>query len=608
MKRIVLILMAIMIAKFAGAQLWNVNLNSFTGTATPKLGTSSNHSINFYTNNMLKMKLDSNGILQVNSLASTGANLLIANATGGLHPIPGGTSSQILFGNLTWGNLPGAISSFNTNVNGDVYVNPGLKFGIGTTTPIIRLDVSGDGKVDNSFGVGQNLYLNQNDPNNDYGVIRYYPKTANNPAVFNFSTGQINQSGNPVTWTGGGGHFENDPPLVTFPCANGETPPNVANVMQEWLYIQKQSPAHASLGNINIGHNGTNGFIETEGTNPASPSAGDLLINSKCNRNVYLFFQQIPFMPGINNIMGVSGRVHVTGSMQLGVGNVTSFLEPSYQLYVGNAPNNGGIKIKQGNPGQFEAGLKIISLGTSAAPSINTQKAIVIHHGISTSDGPERFSVQGDGKTLITTTNPDAFTIADGANSNQVNFKVNQQGNTFIGNGINAVTNSKLVVAEPVKTNKALSIVDNSNLPTIKEVFNVYGNGYTEINVSSPLGMPTPYGVTNPRALTIRDVTNNKDIFVVRSDGKTYAREVEINLLSTFPDYVFSDNYNLKSISEVENYITEHKHLPGFEKGEYYEKNGMNVNDMFIKQQEKIEEMTLYIIQLEKRLKAIEKN
>jgi len=120
--------------------------------------------------------------------------------------------------------------------------------------------------------------------------------------------------------------------------------------------------------------------------------------------------------------------------------------------------------------------------------------------------------------------------------------------------------------------------------------------------------MPSPYGTSgSPRVFTIRDTSaNNKDLFVVTSVGKAYAREVEISLVPNFPDYVFDKNYKLPKISEVAEYIEQNKHLNGFEKGEYYEKNGINVNEMFVKQQEKLEEIMLYIIQLEKRNTTLE--
>jgi len=154
---------------------------------------------------------------------------------------------------------------------------------------------------------------------------------------------------------------------------------------------------------------------------------------------------------------------------------------------------------------------------------------------------------------------------------------------------------SVATIGQSVKGNPALTLTDNGNTPN-QDYFKVYGNGYTEINIFNPS--------TTARALAIRD--NTKDLFVVKSNGKAYAREMEISNLTTFPDYVFNSEYKLKPIAELDRYIQQNKHLPGFEKGSYYEQNGINVNDMFVKQQEKIEELTLYIIQLEKRLQTIE--
>lgn len=128
--------------------------------------------------------------------------------------------------------------------------------------------------------------------------------------------------------------------------------------------------------------------------------------------------------------------------------------------------------------------------------------------------------------------------------------------------------------------------------------FLIYGNGRTEIHIQNP--------IATDKALYVVDDFNNKDIFLVKSNGKTYAREVEITLIPQFPDYVFENSYNLMSLSALDKYIKNNKHLPGFKKGEYYEKNGINVNELLIKQQEKIEELTLYIIQMEKRISNIE--
>ena len=184
--------------------------------------------------------------------------------------------------------------------------------------------------------------------------------------------------------------------------------------------------------------------------------------------------------------------------------------------------------------------------------------------------------------------------------TNKYIFEVTSSGKTTVGTNIQSNT-SMLTIGQNMKNNIALSLTDNSST-TNNDFFRVYGNGYTEINMYSNGIMPSN------RVFAILDKTNGtRDLFVVKSDGKVYAREVEITNVQTFPDYVFNKNYQLKSIGEVARYIEKNSHLPGFEKGDHYEKNGINVNQMFIKQQEKIEEQMLYIIQLEKRLSALEK-
>jgi hypothetical protein len=233
------------------------------------------------------------------------------------------------------------------------------------------------------------------------------------------------------------------------------------------------------------------------------------------------------------------------------------------------------------------------------------------------------YNVYGSGKTYIGTdlqqNNGSILTVGQASklnlalcltdNTTPVNknfYSVYGNGQTFIGPDLQQNTGAMFTVGQSNKSALALSLTDNTTTSN-SAFFNVYGNGYTEIKVYSPLGMPVPAyaGTIGPRVLTIRDFSNNRDLFVVRSDGKVYAREVEINLATNFPDYVFAKNYDLKSISEVASYIDKNKHLPGFEKGEFYEKNGINVNDMIIKQQEKIEEQMLYIIQLQQELQEI---
>lgn len=88
--------------------------------------------------------------------------------------------------------------------------------------------------------------------------------------------------------------------------------------------------------------------------------------------------------------------------------------------------------------------------------------------------------------------------------------------------------------------------------------------------------------------------------------GKSIFEHVEVKLASDWPDYVFQDNYKLKSLEEVENYISENSHLPGIPSAQEVEKSGINIAEMDALLLQKIEELTLYNIELNKKLSAIE--
>ncbi len=88
--------------------------------------------------------------------------------------------------------------------------------------------------------------------------------------------------------------------------------------------------------------------------------------------------------------------------------------------------------------------------------------------------------------------------------------------------------------------------------------------------------------------------------------GKVHAEEVKVDLNVPGPDYVFEPDYELHSLAEVEAYINDHKHLPEIQSAAEMEKNGVDLGDMNMKLLKKIEELTLYQIDLLKRLEQAE--
>jgi len=90
-------------------------------------------------------------------------------------------------------------------------------------------------------------------------------------------------------------------------------------------------------------------------------------------------------------------------------------------------------------------------------------------------------------------------------------------------------------------------------------------------------------------------------------DGIIGARGVNLYDISVaIPDYVFEKNYKLKPLLEVEKFVKENKHLEGFPTAAEVCENGLKMDELQIKQMEKIEELYLYLIELKKQNEALQ--
>ncbi len=122
---------------------------------------------------------------------------------------------------------------------------------------------------------------------------------------------------------------------------------------------------------------------------------------------------------------------------------------------------------------------------------------------------------------------------------------------------------------------------------------NVYINRYTSngnVIMTAGSGL-VGIGVDNPQ-------------YKLDVAGTIRANEIIVN--TTGADFVFAEDYYLRSLSEVKTFIIENKHLPDIKSAEEMQKSGVGVNELQIKLLQKIEELTLYILQQDERIKALE--
>jgi hypothetical protein len=113
-------------------------------------------------------------------------------------------------------------------------------------------------------------------------------------------------------------------------------------------------------------------------------------------------------------------------------------------------------------------------------------------------------------------------------------------------------------------------------------------SGTTYMSVGSKVGI----GTDNPDEL-------------LTVNGTIHAKEVKVSL-DGLADYVFHPTYKLMPLPEVEQYVKTNSHLPEIPSASEVAKNGMSIGEMQNKLLQKVEELTLYSIQQNKKIEALE--
>ena len=116
------------------------------------------------------------------------------------------------------------------------------------------------------------------------------------------------------------------------------------------------------------------------------------------------------------------------------------------------------------------------------------------------------------------------------------------------------------------------------------------GNGYQPVLMIKGANNNVGIGTNNP--------TSKLSV-----NGNIRSKEVVVE--TGWADYVFDDEYKLPSLKEVEKYIGIHNHLPNMPSAADVQSNGLKLGEVQTKMMEKIEELTLYIIDLQKQISTL---
>jgi len=95
--------------------------------------------------------------------------------------------------------------------------------------------------------------------------------------------------------------------------------------------------------------------------------------------------------------------------------------------------------------------------------------------------------------------------------------------------------------------------------------------------------------------------------YLLNVNGKIISEEVRVQLKAAWPDYVFNEGYKKLTLPQLEVYLKENKHLPNIPSAKEIESDGQHLGEIQRKMLEKIEELSLYVIELKKEIDSIKK-
>ncbi|WP_300570340.1 hypothetical protein [Flavobacterium sp.] len=382
----------------------------------------------------------------------------------------------------------------------------------------------------------------------------------------------------------------NSPTTGTFPWGNpGTSNPIVNRPLFQWINASNKLMTIIANGNLGLGTTTPTALFHTTGSlrfeNLANSTNPSFMLGTDSNGNVFEYAVPsggtgadadwlkpngtVPY--SINDDIYKNGRVginvqnplaslHLNGSVRLE--NLANSTNPSFVL---GTDSNGNV---------FEYNTSAVGSGTDA----DWLKP----------DGTVPYSISDDiyknGKVGINVQNPSANLHLNGSvrfenltNSTNPVFLLgtDSNGNVFEYNTSSVGSSSD---ADWLKLDGTIpySISDN-----------IYNNGKVGIGINN---LPSTVGT--------EDVSDYR-LFV---KGGLLTEEVRVALTSEWADYVFKKEYHLPTLKEVEKHIAEKGHLKDIPSEKEVKENGIELGEMNKLLLQKIEELTLYVIDLNKKV------
>ena len=153
-----------------------------------------------------------------------------------------------------------------------------------------------------------------------------------------------------------------------------------------------------------------------------------------------------------------------------------------------------------------------------------------------------------------------------------------------------------------------IEIIDG-NEPTVLQLINIENDSTNQDSEGNPIWIVDGDNLFYNKGKVGIGTIEEDPGFNLTVKGKIHTQEVKVDLDGIIaPDYVFDEDYELKTLSQVQKYIAKMGHLPNIPSAEEMNNNGLNLKEMNLKLLEKIEELTLYTIEQDKTIKTLKNN
>ncbi|MET3020958.1 hypothetical protein [Flavobacterium hydatis] len=192
--------------------------------------------------------------------------------------------------------------------------------------------------------------------------------------------------------------------------------------------------------------------------------------------------------------------------------------------------------------------------------------------------------------------NPRSGNVGIGTINPLAKLEVNN-GNILVRNLLSNVDNeSSIMIAHSINFSNYDTFGTSIRTITQSTGYNTYGTQFFT-QESFLTGQTEKMRILGNGNVGIGTITTGTHKLAV--NGSIGAREIKVET-TTWPDYVFKKEYDLPTLKEVEKHITEKGHLKDIPSEEEALKNGINLGEMNAKLLQKIEELTLYVIEQNK--------